>query len=68
MNELRILTGTANPMLARSIADHLGVRLSETLVSRFSDGEIRVQIQESVRGMDVFVVQPTCPPTSENIL
>jgi len=68
MNELRILTGTANPLLARSIADHLGVRLSETMVSRFSDGEIRVQIQESVRGMDVFVVQPTCPPTSENIL
>lgn len=68
MNELRILTGTANPLLARSIADYLGVKLSETLVSRFSDGEIRVQIEESVRGMDVFVVQPTCPPTSENIL
>lgn len=68
MNELRILTGTANPLLARSIADYLGVKLSETLVSRFSDGEIRVQVQESVRGMDVFVVQPTCPPTSENIL
>lgn len=68
MNELRILTGTANPALARSIADYLGVRLSETLVSRFSDGEIRVQVEESVRGMDVFVVQPTCPPTSDNIL
>jgi ribose-phosphate pyrophosphokinase len=68
MNEFRILTGTANPQLARSIADYLGVKLSETLVSRFSDGEIRVQVQESVRGMDVFVVQPTCPPTSENIL
>jgi len=68
MNELRILTGTANPQLARSIADYLGVKLSETLVSRFSDGEIRVQVHESVRGMDVFVVQPTCPPTSENIL
>jgi len=68
MNELRILTGTANPLLARSISDYLGVKLSETLVSRFSDGEIRVQVQESVRGMDVFVVQPTCPPTSENIL
>jgi len=68
MNELRILTGTANPVLARAIADHLGVKLSETLVSRFADGEIRVQVQESVRGMDVFVVQPTCPPTSDNIL
>lgn len=68
MVEIRILTGTANPLLAQSIADHLGVKLSETLVTRFSDGEIRVQIQESVRGMDVFVVQPTCPPASENIL
>ena len=56
MNELRILTGTANPLLARSIADYLGVKLSETLVSRFSDGEVRVQVQESVRGMDVFIV------------
>ncbi len=68
MFDLRVLTGTANPALAQSIADHLGVRLSETLVSRFADGEIRVQVQESVRGMDVFVVQPTCPPTSENII
>jgi ribose-phosphate pyrophosphokinase len=68
MFDLRVLTGTANPNLAQSIADHLGVRLSETLVSRFADGEIRVQVQESVRGMDVFLVQPTCPPTSENII
>jgi len=68
MDQLRILTGTANPLLAQAIAEHLGVRLSETLVTRFSDGEIRMQIQESVRGMDVFVVQPTCPPTSESII
>lgn len=68
MNNLRILTGTANPKLAEDIAGELGVRVSDTMVSRFSDGEIRVQIQESVRGMDVFVIQPTCPPTSENII
>jgi ribose-phosphate pyrophosphokinase len=68
LDGLRILTGTANPQLARAIADHLNVRLSETLVTRFSDGEIRVQIQESVRGMDVFLVQPTCPPTSDSII
>ncbi len=68
MDDLCILTGTANPKLAHAIADHLGAKLSNTLVTRFSDGEIRVQIQESVRGMDVFLVQPTCPPTSENIL
>ncbi len=68
MVEIKILTGTANPALALSIADHLGLQLSHTLVTRFSDGEIRVQVQESVRGMDVFLVQPTCPPTSETIL
>ncbi|MHB9023247.1 MAG: ribose-phosphate diphosphokinase [Armatimonadota bacterium] len=68
MDNLRILTGTANPKLAESIAAHMGVPISDTLISRFSDGEIRVQIKESVRGMDVFVVQPTCPPTSENII
>ena len=68
MAEIRILTGTANPLLAQAIASRLGLKVSETLVTRFSDGEIRVQVQESVRGMDVFVVQPTCPPTSENIL
>ncbi|HOF88490.1 MAG TPA: ribose-phosphate pyrophosphokinase [Armatimonadota bacterium] len=68
MFDLRVLTGTANPKLAQAVADQLGVRLSETLVSRFADGEIRVQVQESVRGMDVFVIQPTCPPTSENII
>lgn len=68
MDDLRILTGTANPKLAHSIANHLGVTVSDTLVTRFSDGEIRVQIKESVRGMDVFLVQPTCPPAHENII
>lgn len=68
MEHLRILTGTANPQLARDIAAHLGVHVTDTLVTRFSDGEIRVQVQESVRGMDVFLVQPTCPPASDNII
>ncbi|HEX2949289.1 MAG TPA: ribose-phosphate pyrophosphokinase [Armatimonadota bacterium] len=68
MDNLRILTGTANPSLAQAIADYLGIELTHTLVTHFSDGEIRVQVQESVRGMDVFIVQPTCQPTSENIL
>ena len=67
MVEIKILTGTANTALAHSIANHLGLEVSHTQVTRFSDGEIYVQIQESVRGMDVFVVQPTCPPTSENM-
>ena len=68
MNNLRILSGTANLNLATSIAEYLDIRITDTLITRFSDGEIRVQVQESVRGMDVFLIQPTCPPTSENIL
>ena len=68
MHDLRILTGTANPSLAMAIATSLGVKLTDTLVTRFCDKEIRVQVQESVRGMDVFIVQPTCEPANENIM
>jgi ribose-phosphate pyrophosphokinase len=67
-DDLRILCGNANPALAAAIAAHLGVPLSQMEVGRFSDGEIWVAIAESVRGDDVFVIQPTCPPTSENIM
>jgi len=68
MEDLRILSGNANPDLARAIASHLGLPLSQMVVGRFEDGEIWVRIEESVRGKDVFVVQPTCPPTSDNIM
>jgi len=68
MTDLRILTGNGNPDLARKIADELGVFISEMEVGRFADGEIRVRIDESVRGADVFVVQPTCPPTAQNLM
>lgn len=67
-NTLRLLAGTANPRLCRAIADHLGIPLSRVLLSRFSDGEIRVKVEESLRGMDVFVVQPTCAPVNENVM
>ena len=67
-NELRILSGNANRPLSQAIADRVGVPLSNMDVGRFADGEIRVRIEESVRGADVFLVQPTCPPTSENIM
>lgn len=67
-DDLRILSGNANPELGHAIAHHLGVPLSKMEVGRFSDGEIWVRIEESVRGADVFLVQPTCPPTSENIM
>ncbi len=68
LDSLRILGGNANPRLAEAIAAQLDVPLSTMEVGRFSDGEIRVMIAESVRGADVFVVQSTCPPTSENIM
>jgi ribose-phosphate pyrophosphokinase len=66
--KLRILTGTANPALAQAIACCLDIEVGSMLVSRFSDGEVQVKIQESVRGMDVFVVQPTCAPVNENVM
>jgi ribose-phosphate pyrophosphokinase len=67
-DELRILSGNGNPQLSRAIAEHLRVPLAVMEVGRFADGEIRVRIEESVRGADVFVVQPTCAPSSDNIM
>ncbi|WP_457570617.1 ribose-phosphate diphosphokinase [Desulfovulcanus sp.] len=66
--ELKIITGTANPSLAEGICDHLGMNLSPTLVTTFSDGEIRVEIGDNVRGDDVFVVQSTCAPVNHNLM
>ncbi|SMP51513.1 ribose-phosphate diphosphokinase [Anoxynatronum buryatiense] len=65
-NEIKIFTGNANPELAAEIASELGVPLGRALVSTFSDGEIAVNINETVRGADVYVVQPTCPPVNEH--
>ena len=67
-SELAIFSGNANPPLAKAICQCLQVRLSECLVGRFSEGEIRVKINENVRGKDVFVVQPTCPPPNDNLM
>lgn len=68
MNKLEIFSGTANPDLAGEIARELGKKLGGIMVSRFSEGEIRVKIDDNVRGKDVFVVQPTCPPPNENLM
>jgi ribose-phosphate pyrophosphokinase len=65
---LKILTGTANPELATAICNHLGCRLSPALCDTFSDGEIRIEIGDNVRGDDVFVIQPTCAPVNFNIM
>ena len=68
MSDLRIFTGSAHPSLAGEIADCLGVRLGTASLKRFSDGEINFQILENVRGQDVFLVQPSCPPVNENLM
>jgi ribose-phosphate pyrophosphokinase len=65
---LKILTGNAHPALAREICQNLGVPLARMNVSRFPDGEVRLQIMENVRGADVFVVQPTCRPVNDNLV
>jgi ribose-phosphate pyrophosphokinase len=67
-DRLRILTGNANRPLANDICKHLGVDLSAATVSAFSDGEIYLQIEENVRGADVFVIQPTCSPVDRHIM
>ena len=66
--ELAILSGNANPALATAICRQLGMPLAESFVGRFSEGEVRVKINENVRGKDVFLVQPTCPPVNDNLL
>jgi ribose-phosphate pyrophosphokinase len=63
-----LFTGNANPALAQEIATHLGVELGKAAVGRFSDGEVTVEVQQNVRARDVFVVQPTCAPTNENLM
>ena len=65
---LRLFTGNAHPALARSIATHMGMTLGEMTVKQFNDGEIRVQVEESARGTDVFIIQPTCGPVNDNIM
>jgi len=66
--ELKLLTGNANRPLAEEIAQYLRVPLCDAEVSRFSDGEVYVQINENVRGADVFVIQPTCPPVNDTLM
>ena len=63
-----LFTGNANPSLSKEIASHLGLELGKAVVGRFSDGEVTVEIQQNVRARDVFVIQPTCAPTNENLM
>ena len=68
MSEVKIFTGNANLALAQNISDAIGIPLGKAKVSTFCDGEISVNIEESVRGKDVFVVQPTSPPVNDNLM
>ena len=63
-----IFTGNANPALAAQVASKLGIPLGKAFVSKFSDGETTVEINENVRGKDVFVIQSTCAPTNDNLM
>ena len=68
-NKLRIFTGNAHPDLAREIAAYLGTTVGDSVVNRFNNGEIQVMINESVRGKDIFIVQPTCGPiVNDNVM
>ena len=68
MSKLMLFSGNANPELANEVAKSLRVKLSDSLVSTFSDGEINIEIRENVRGHDVFIIQPTCEPTHRNLM
>lgn len=68
MGGYMIFSGTANPELSNEIVKYLDVPLCKATINRFSDGEINVQIAESVRGKDVFIIQPTCAPANDNLM
>ncbi|MDJ0700780.1 MAG: ribose-phosphate pyrophosphokinase-like domain-containing protein, partial [Woeseiaceae bacterium] len=65
---MALFTGNAHPQLARNIARYLRIPLARAHVGRFSDDEINVEILENIRGRQVFILQPTCPPASENLM
>ena len=68
MADMKLFAGNATPELAKKIADRLYTRLGDAVVDRFSDGEVHVQINENVRGCDVFIIQSTCAPTNDNLM
>ena len=68
MSTFKLFSGSANPEFATKVAEYLGMTVSNAKLNKFSDGEISVQITESVRGQDVFIIQPTCAPTNDNLM
>jgi ribose-phosphate pyrophosphokinase len=67
-DKISIFTGNANPRLAKDVAKQMGAQLGRAKVSKFSDGEVMVEIMENVRGKDVFILQSTCAPTNDNLM
>lgn len=65
---MMVFTGTANPTLAKKVVKHLGMELGRATVDRFSDGEVMIELQDNVRGKDVFVLQSTCAPTNDTLM
>ncbi|MGB0664513.1 MAG: ribose-phosphate pyrophosphokinase [Pontibacterium sp.] len=68
MSQMMVFTGNANPELAHKVVERLDIPMGKANVSRFSDGEVSVEIQENVRGKDVFIIQSTCAPTNDNLM
>ncbi|GAB6077249.1 ribose-phosphate diphosphokinase [Desulfurobacterium crinifex] len=68
MKQVKLMTGSSNPQLARAISGNLGIPLADVTVGRFSDGEVQVVINESVRDCDVYIIQSLCHPANENIM
>ena len=68
ISEIKIFSGTSNPTLSAAVAKHLDCNVADASLGRFSDGEINVVVGENVRGRDVFVIQPTCAPTNDNLM
>ncbi|MDR0611826.1 MAG: ribose-phosphate pyrophosphokinase [Planctomycetaceae bacterium] len=68
MNDLKIFSGRANPGLAKQICDYLGIPQGQLTVGNFPDGETQCKIEQDVRGQDIFIIQPTCPPVNDNLM
>ncbi|KPK50534.1 MAG: ribose-phosphate pyrophosphokinase, partial [Thiotrichales bacterium SG8_50] len=68
LDNVVVFAGNANPELAALVANHLGMPLGKVVIGRFSDGEVMVEIMEHVRGKDVFILQPTCAPSNDNLM
>jgi ribose-phosphate pyrophosphokinase len=68
IGDMKIISGSANPRLSKGICEYIGTEMCETTVKRFPDGEIFVKINENIRGSDLFIINPTCPPANDNLM